>query len=244
MRKPLVLVAEDDDGFRATLISALHLEGYETVGVSSGEAALERFRGSERRPDLIVLDLNMGIVSGWDFLALRQRDPVLLLTPIIVISAEAEVPPQVNPELFLQKPFGFERFLQAVAKVVEWSSPDAERLPKASEPWAMDEQNPSLVKNAFGQAVAFVSSEREARRLVAAVNGTTRLSTDALEQGIVDKGLECLYDLNRYDTDESYRKEIDERRGLETIRSRRLEIAAALEAGGIGKTAPRGVKVN
>src|SRR6476659_4525465 len=179
MRKPLVLVAEDDDGFRATLISALHLEGYDTVGVSSGEDAIQRIRSGERRPDVVVLDLNMAVVSGWDFLAVRQRDPVLLLTPIIVISAESEVPPQVNPALFLQKPFGFERFLQAVAKVVEWSSPDAERLPKASEPWALDEENPVLVKNAFGQPVAFVSSEREARRLVAAVDGTTRISTEA-----------------------------------------------------------------
>jgi hypothetical protein len=127
-----------------------------------------------------------------------------------------------------------------VAKVLEWSSPDAERLPKASEPWAVDEQNPNLVKNAFGQPVAFTSSEREARRLVAAVNGTSRLSTEALEQGIVDKGLECLYEINRYDTDESFRREIDARQGLETIRSRRVEIAAALEAVGIGKPASRG----
>ena len=234
MRKPLILVAEDDDGFRSTLLSALQLEGYEAVGVRSGEEALERIRSGERRPDLVVLDLNMSVLSGWDFLAVRQKDPVLLLTPILVMSAEPEVPREISPEMFLQKPFGFERFLQTVAKVLEWSSPDAERLPRASEPWSLDPQNPDVVKNAFGQAVAFVASEREARRLVAAVNGVTRISTEALEQGIVDKGLECLYDLNRYETDDAFRKEIDDRRGLESIQNRRREIAATLEAAGIG----------
>ena len=241
MRKPLVLIAEGDDGFRTTLSSALHLEGYETVGAANGEEAIARMRSAERRPDLIVLDLNMSFVNGWDFLAVRQRDPVLLLTPIIVLSAEAEVPPQVHPDLFLQKPFGFERFLGVVRRVLEWSSPDAERLPRPSEPWVLDEENPGLVKNAFGQAVAYVSSDREARRLVAAVNGTTRLSTEALEQGVVDKGLQCLYELNRYDTDEAFRKEIDERRGLETIQSRRRAIAAALEAWSAGTGAGKPV---
>jgi len=235
MRKGLVLIAEDDDGFRTTLVSSLQLEGYEVVGVRSGEEALQRIRSGERRPDLIVLDLNMSVVNGWDFLAVRQRDPVLLLIPVIVMSAESEIPPQINPELFLQKPFGLARLRETVARVLEWSSPEVERFPRPSEPWTLDEQNPGVVKNSFGQAVVFASSEREARRLVAAVNGTSRISTEALEQGIVDKGLECLYELNRYDTDEAFRQEIDERRGLELIHGRRREIASTLEAEGIGK---------
>jgi CheY-like chemotaxis protein len=234
LRRPLILVAEDDEGFRTTLLSTLQLEGYEAMGVSSGEEALERIRSLERRPDLILLDLNMSVVNGWDFLAVRQRDPVLLLIPVIAMSAESEIPPSVSPELFLQKPFGLPRLREVVARVLEWSSPDAERVPRPSEPWSRDEQNPAVVKNAFGQAVSVVSSEREARRIVAAVNGTSRISTDALEQGIVDKGLECLYELNRYDTDEAFRREVDDR-GLESLHRRRREIAEALEASGIGK---------
>jgi CheY-like chemotaxis protein len=237
MRKPLVLVVEDDDGFRSTILGALHLEGYEAEGIENGKKAIQRIRARERRPDLVVLELNMAAMSGWDFLAARKRDPVLLLTPIIVMSVESEAPPRINPEMFLQRPFGFERFLQTVAKVLEWSTPDAERLPKASEPWSVDEKDPNVVTNAFGQAVAFAASEREARRLVAAVNGVTRISTEALAQGIVDKGLECLYELNRYETDDAFKKVVDERRGLESIQRRRQEIAATLVAGGIGRTA-------
>jgi len=233
LRKPLILVAEDDVGFRSTLLSTLQLEGYEVLGVSSGEEAIERVRSLERRPDLILLDLNMSVVNGWDFLAVRQRDPVMLLIPVIAMSAESGVPPSINPELFLQKPFGLPRLREAVARVLEWSSPDAERIPRPSEPWSRDEQNSTVVKNSFGQAVAFVASEREARRLAAAVNGTSRISTEALEQGIVDKGLQCLYELNRYDTDEAFRKELDEK-GVESLHRRRREIAEALEAAGMG----------
>jgi CheY-like chemotaxis protein len=234
MRKPLVLVAEDDDGFRSTLKSALQLEGYRVEGVRSGKEAFRRIRSEERRPDLVLLSLNLADMGGWDFLAARQKDPVLLLTPIIVMSTEAEIPREISPEMFLQKPFGFERFLQIVARILDWSSPAAERLPRTSEPWSLDDRDPHVVKNAFGQPVVFAASEREARRLVAAVNGVTRLSTEALEQGLVDKGLQCLYELNQYETDDAFRTEIDARRGLESIRTRRQEIAATLGPGGIG----------
>ena len=239
MRKPLVLVAEDDDGFRSTLKSALQLEGYRVEGVRSGKEAFRRIRSEERRPDLVLLSLNMADMGGWDFLAARQKDPVLLLTPIIVMSTEAEVPREISPEMFLQKPFGFERFLQIVARILDWSSPDAERRPRTSEPWSVDDRDPHVVKNAFGQPVVFTASSREARRIVAAVNGVTRLSTEALEQGLVDKGLLCLYELNRYETDDAFRTEIDARRGLDSIRTRRQEIAATLEPGGIGGGSPR-----
>jgi DNA-binding response OmpR family regulator len=204
------------------------------------DEALSRIRSDERRPDLVVLDLNMAAMSGWEFLAARKKDPVLLLTPVLIMSTEAEVPPGISSEMFLQKPFGFERFLQTVGRVLEWSSPDPERFPRASEPWTVDDQDPRVVKNAFGQAVAFAASEREARRLVAAVNGVTRISTEALEQGLVDKGLECLYELNRYETDDLFRTEIDGHRGLESIQIRRREIAAALESAGLGSGGSRG----
>ena len=120
MHKALVLIAEDDDGFRTTLVSSLQLEGYDVVGVRSGEEALQRIRSGERRPDLIVLDLNMSVLNGWDFLAVRQRDPVLLLIPVIVMSAESEIPPEINSELFLRKPFALARLRETVARVLEW----------------------------------------------------------------------------------------------------------------------------
>ena len=93
-----------------------------------------------------------------------------------------------------------------------------------------------------GLAVLYVVTRRVARplrRIAAAVNGVTRLSTEALEQGLVNKGLQCLFELNRYETDDAFRTEIDARQGLEAMRTRRQEIASTLGPGEIGGSNPR-----
>ena len=56
-----------------------------------------------------------------------------------------------------------------------------------------------------------------ARRIVAAVSSVPRVSTEALEDGIVDHGLDCLFKLYRYQTDEKYRSEVDEDKTLPGI---------------------------
>jgi hypothetical protein len=55
-------------------------------------------------------------------------------------------------------------------------------------------------------------------------------ATEALENGIIDKALECLYQLNRYDSDEEYRKSLGGEAGLSAILARRREIASLLES--------------
>jgi CheY-like chemotaxis protein len=227
--RPLILLAEDDDSLRASITEVLDSEGYEIIATPNGAAALQKIRAGSRRPDLILLDLRMPILNGWEFLAVREGDPVLLLIPVIVISGDDERPrPELGPVVYVSKPIESAKLIQAVAEVLEESMPDPERLPRRSEPWSVYEEKPSVVRNRFGRIVAYVRSNREARRLVAAVNGTSRISTEALESGIVDKGLECLYSLNRYDTDEEFRVQLDAGSGLADVISRRAEIAAML----------------
>ena len=98
------MVVEDDEGVRSALTESLQRKGYEVIAVSDGAEALRTIRDERRRPALIVLDLNMPVLSGWEFLSLRRGDPVLLLIPVIVVSAEAEGPPEVPEEFFLRKP--------------------------------------------------------------------------------------------------------------------------------------------
>jgi CheY-like chemotaxis protein len=222
---PLVLVAEDDAELRLSIREILEAEGYEVIAADHGAAALEAIRGSLRRPDLILIDLKMPVLSGWDFLAVRESDPVLLLTPVIVLTGERDVPRELVGDVILTKPIDAKRLRQTVARVLEESRADPERLPRSTEPWSVDARKTNLVRNSIGRVVAFVATDREARRLVAAVNGTSQISTAALEQGIVDKGLECLYELHRYDTDADYRRELDAGAGLAGILKRRAEIA-------------------
>jgi CheY-like chemotaxis protein len=227
--RALLLLAEDDESVRDSLVEFLVSEGYEVIAAPDGAAALQKIRAGNRRPDLILLDLRMPILNGWEFLAVREGDPVLLLIPVIVLSGDQERPrPELGPVTYISKPVDFARLSQAVAEVLEESMPDPERLPRRSEPWSVFEEKPNVVRNRFGRTIAYVRSLREARRLVAAVNGTTRISTEALEAGIVDKGLECLYELHQYDTDETFKIRLDAESGLATVISRRAEIAAML----------------
>ncbi len=225
MPKSLLLVAEDDESARSALVEALEHKGYGVVAVGHGTDALKRIREERERPDLILLDLQMPVLSGWEFLALRRRDPVLLLIPVVVVSGESTIPPDVSPELFLRKPFSLASLYALIDRVLAWSTPEPERAPRASEPWGHDAGDERIVLNSYGQAVVYAASGREARRIVAAINGTFRISTGALEQGIIDRGLSCLYELDRYDTDEEYRNRVGGDADFERIRASRRALA-------------------
>jgi DNA-binding response OmpR family regulator len=224
----LILVAEGDGDLRSTLVEFLESEGFDVVGVSNAAEAVETIRTGRRRPDLLIIDLNISVLSGWNFLAMRLADPALLLIPVVVLSEEADAPPEAPGSTFLKKPVDLDKLAVVVRRVLDESTPDPSR--RRNEPWSVDEKRPNVVRNSFGHVVAFVGSERQARRIVAAVNSTSRISTEALEQGIIRKGLECLYRLSRYDSDEAYRREVDGGTGLASILERRAEIARMLGA--------------
>ena len=225
--KPRLLVAENDESSLKVLLDLLQADGYEATGAVNGADALQKIRNG-RRPDLILLDLDMPVLSGTEFLAVRESDPLLLMIPVIVLSGMTNEGLNIPANSFLAKPVNPEKLKSLIERVLEEANPDPERRPRKSEPWVVDEKRASILRNSFGQAVAFVASEREARRVVAAINGASRLSTEALEQGIIDKGLECLYQLHRYDTDESYRKQVDGAEGRDSLMTRRDEIARML----------------
>ncbi len=231
---PFILVVEDDLDSSTGLIEILRCAGYEAAGAANGAVALQKLRGDGPRPDLILLDLNMPVLSGWEFLALREADPRLLLIPVIILSGESAPAPGIERVGFLSKPATPDRILSLIESVLEERNPDPSRLPRPSEPWTTDASHARVIRNSFGHVVAYVGSEREARRIVAAVNGASSLSTEALEDGIIDRGLECLYQLDCYDTDPEYRSRIDGDSSIETLLSRRAELAGHLRGSPLG----------
>jgi len=80
-----VLVVDDDPNIRKMIIAALRREGYEFAEAPNGKEALEIMRA--QRPDVVVLDLMMPIVSGWEVLQERENDPELRQIPVIIVSA-------------------------------------------------------------------------------------------------------------------------------------------------------------
>src|SRR4051795_10954972 len=84
----IILVVDDDEDIRETLRLVLELKDYQVLVASNGLEALEVMRTN--RPQLILLDLMMPVLDGWEFVAELDKDPKLSDTPIVVITAYAD----------------------------------------------------------------------------------------------------------------------------------------------------------
>ena len=82
---PCVLIVEDDDGSRRMLELLLTSYRYETMSARNGEEALVRMR--QRRPCLVLLDLQMPVMSGWEFRERQLQDPTLADIPVLCVTA-------------------------------------------------------------------------------------------------------------------------------------------------------------
>jgi len=102
-----VLVVDDDPSIRRMIVAALKRDGYTFCEAPNGKEALELMR--KEHPNVVVLDLMMPILSGWDVLQARELEPELRQIPVIVISANRapEVATAVDKGIcaFLPKPF-------------------------------------------------------------------------------------------------------------------------------------------
>jgi CheY-like chemotaxis protein len=104
-----VLVVDDDPSIRKMIIAALRRGevAYSFLEAPNGRDALDLMRSDH--PDVVVLDLMMPVLSGWDVLRERADDEELKAIPIIVVSAnrDPEVATAVNAGIcaFLPKPF-------------------------------------------------------------------------------------------------------------------------------------------
>jgi CheY-like chemotaxis protein len=81
-----VLVVEDDPDSRDVLVRMLEREGYRPATAENGREALERV--AERTPSIILLDLMMPEMNGFEFLAELRGDPAMRAIPVVVVTAK------------------------------------------------------------------------------------------------------------------------------------------------------------
>jgi len=116
-RLPLMIV-DDDEDLRDALADIMSLQGYEVAAFGDARAALSALEGGVR-PFLILLDLMMPGMSGWEFRAAQLENPTLALIPVVVVTAAGHLSTAVrtlsNVEV-LHKPFTLEILLQVVAR--------------------------------------------------------------------------------------------------------------------------------
>lgn len=107
-----ILIVEDDADIRESLGEALELDGYLVTRAENGREALRMLRAG-LTPAVILLDLVMPVMSGWQFRQVQLADPALAGIPVVVVSASA--PGDARPDRHLRKPFGIDDLLSAIA---------------------------------------------------------------------------------------------------------------------------------
>ena len=81
-----LLLIDDDDDLRDTLSEALTEAGFVVSSAANGREALKHLEAGSR-PDVILLDLLMPVMNGWQFCQARKADPELAGIPVIAMSA-------------------------------------------------------------------------------------------------------------------------------------------------------------
>jgi two-component system, NtrC family, sensor kinase len=100
-----VLVVEDDAHAAEVLVAILSNAGYEAEWAANGRSALDRL-ACDPLPSLILLDLHMPAMDGWEFLAHQRESPRCVEIPVIVMSGDASTSAAaIDVNYFLRKPF-------------------------------------------------------------------------------------------------------------------------------------------
>ncbi|HEX6288741.1 MAG TPA: response regulator [Herpetosiphonaceae bacterium] len=111
-----ILIVEDDLAIREALTEILEDEGYQVQGAANGQEAIQLLR--ERTPPcLILLDLMMPVMNGWQFRAEQKQDPVLAPVPVVVISADSDLKTKaaaIEAVDYLPKPVQLTRLLDTI----------------------------------------------------------------------------------------------------------------------------------
>jgi CheY-like chemotaxis protein len=114
-----VLIVEDDEDLREMMAQLLSLEGFRTITVANGREALEYLHDAEK-PQVILLDLMMPVMDGWEFRRQQRADPSLAPVPVIVLSAlDQGRAATLDANAFLKKPLDFDRLLSLVRAYCE-----------------------------------------------------------------------------------------------------------------------------
>lgn len=116
-----IAIIDDDDDLRDTMCTLLEAAGYQTEAFSEGREALAGIaRGP--RPDLILLDLMMPGMNGWQFRDAQLGDGPLAEIPVVVMSARSSIVAPGVPSLgevdVLRKPFAIDELLSVIARHV------------------------------------------------------------------------------------------------------------------------------
>ncbi|MCK6546289.1 response regulator [Myxococcota bacterium] len=114
-----VLVVDDDDDIRESLLEVLGEQGFAVIGAKHGGAALEYLQQRESPPCLILLDLMMPVMDGAAFRARQLEEPALATVPVVVMAAYADADKkseELQPAGILRKPLHLKTLIETIER--------------------------------------------------------------------------------------------------------------------------------
>jgi CheY-like chemotaxis protein len=112
-----VLVVEDDHDLREMMEQMLHLEGFATFTAGNGLEALDVLRAGAR-VRVILLDLMMPVMDGWEFRRHQQADPHMAGIPVVVMSAlNGDRLREIDPLASFRKPLPFDHMIALLQRL-------------------------------------------------------------------------------------------------------------------------------
>lgn len=110
-----ILIIEDDEGIRSTLRLMLELEGYTVLVAENGKEGLEILPRMQR-PCLILLDLMMPVMNGWEFMQALEKDMILATIPVVIVTAYGSRGIETKAQGLIKKPVKLDELLSLVKR--------------------------------------------------------------------------------------------------------------------------------
>jgi CheY-like chemotaxis protein len=120
-----ILVVEDDPDIRESVVEILEDEGHRVTSAGDGREALDLLQSASPAPDLILLDLMMPIMSGYQFREEQLKLPAFASIPVLIVTADVNARVKVESLQvagFVQKPLKIQPLLDLVNQLVAASA--------------------------------------------------------------------------------------------------------------------------
>jgi CheY-like chemotaxis protein len=109
-----VLIVDDDQAIRQIMQDVLEVQGYEISTAADGREGIARLRDLSPQPCVVLLDMMMPGMNGWQFLDYQRNDPLFSRIPVIICSAYREIAKSVKASAILEKPIQLNALLDTV----------------------------------------------------------------------------------------------------------------------------------
>ncbi|NPA57709.1 MAG: response regulator [Aquificae bacterium] len=112
-----VLIIDDNEQNRLLVKLVLEQNGYQVIEAESGVDGIRK--AIDHLPDLIILDIMMPQVSGWEVMEVLKENTATKKIPVVVLTALDQIG-DLEADGYLQKPLDVARLLETVAEAVKW----------------------------------------------------------------------------------------------------------------------------